>query len=64
VPYTGAGPALVAAMANDVQVLFDPLATGKKYAERKAACARVRAANAPSFGLKCAPGGVDSIDSL
>lgn len=29
VPYKGAGPALAAAIANDVQVLFDPLATGK-----------------------------------
>lgn len=33
VPYKGAGPALVAAMSNEIQVLFDPLATGKKYAE-------------------------------
>ncbi len=33
VPYKGAGPALAGAMANEVQVLFDPLATGKKYAQ-------------------------------
>ncbi|MGD9883387.1 MAG: tripartite tricarboxylate transporter substrate binding protein, partial [Reyranella sp.] len=33
VPYKGAGPALAGAMGNEVQVLFDPLATGKKYAQ-------------------------------
>ena len=33
VPYKGAGPALAGVMANEVQILFDPLATGKKYAE-------------------------------
>lgn len=33
VPFKGAGPALTAAMANDVQVVIDPLATAKKYAE-------------------------------
>lgn len=33
VPYKGAGPALAGAMTNEVQVLFDPLATGKKYAQ-------------------------------
>jgi len=33
VPYKGAGPALAGAMTNEVQALFDPLATGKKYAQ-------------------------------
>jgi tripartite-type tricarboxylate transporter receptor subunit TctC len=33
VPYKGAGPALTGAMGNEVQVIFDPLATGKKYAQ-------------------------------
>lgn len=33
VPFKGAGPALTAAMANEVQVVIDPLATAKKYAE-------------------------------
>ena len=33
VPYKGAGPALTAAMANDVQLVIDPLATAKKFAE-------------------------------
>ena len=33
VPFKGAGPALAAAMVNDVQVVIDPLATAKKYSE-------------------------------
>jgi tripartite-type tricarboxylate transporter receptor subunit TctC len=33
VPFKGASPALQAAMANDVQMVIDPLATAKKYAE-------------------------------
>jgi len=33
VPFRGASLALNAAMANDVQVIIDPLATAKKYAE-------------------------------
>lgn len=33
VPYKGAGPALAGAMGNEVQVIFDPLATGKKFAQ-------------------------------
>jgi tripartite-type tricarboxylate transporter receptor subunit TctC len=33
VPFKGASLALNAAMANDVQVIIDPLATAKKYAE-------------------------------
>ncbi len=33
VPYKGSGPALTAAMANEVQVLIDPLVTAKRYAE-------------------------------
>jgi tripartite-type tricarboxylate transporter receptor subunit TctC len=33
VPFKGAGPALTAAMANEVQVVIDPLATAKKYSE-------------------------------
>lgn len=33
VPFKGAAPALMAAMANEVQVVVDPLATAKKHAE-------------------------------
>jgi len=33
VPFKGANPALVATMGNEVQVIIDPLATAKKYAE-------------------------------
>ena len=33
VPYKGANLALTAAMANDIQIVIDPLATAKKYAE-------------------------------
>jgi len=33
VPYKGAGPALMAAMSNEVQMVVDPLATARKYAE-------------------------------
>lgn len=33
VPYKGAGPALTALMANEVQFVVDPLATAKKFAE-------------------------------
>jgi len=33
VPYKGAGPALSALMAGDVQFIVDPLATAKKFAE-------------------------------
>ncbi|MDN8618484.1 Bug family tripartite tricarboxylate transporter substrate binding protein [Variovorax ginsengisoli] len=33
VPYKGAGPALTALMAGDVQFVVDPLATAKKFAE-------------------------------
>jgi tripartite-type tricarboxylate transporter receptor subunit TctC len=33
VPYKGAGPALSALMAGDVQFVIDPLATAKKFAE-------------------------------
>lgn len=33
VPYKGAGPALTALMAGDVQFIVDPLATAKKFAE-------------------------------
>ena len=33
VPYKGAGPALLGLMANEVQIVVDPLATAKKYAE-------------------------------
>ena len=33
VPYKGASPALAALMANEVQLVIDPLATAKKYAE-------------------------------
>lgn len=33
VPFKGAGPALTAAMANEVQVVIDPLATAKKLSE-------------------------------
>lgn len=33
VPFKGAGPALTAAMANEVQVIIDPLATAKKYSD-------------------------------
>ena len=32
-PYKGAGPALTALMAGDVQFVVDPLATAKKFAE-------------------------------
>ncbi|HRO57587.1 MAG TPA: tripartite tricarboxylate transporter substrate binding protein [Burkholderiaceae bacterium] len=33
VPYKGSGPALTAAMGNEVQLLIDPLVTAKRYAE-------------------------------
>jgi tripartite-type tricarboxylate transporter receptor subunit TctC len=33
VPYKGAGPALTALMAGDIQFVVDPLATAKKFAE-------------------------------
>lgn len=33
VPFKGASPALTAAMANEIQVVIDPLATAKKYSE-------------------------------
>lgn len=33
VPYKGAGPALTAAMGNEVQIVIDPLATAKRYSE-------------------------------
>ena len=33
VPFKGAGPALTAIIANEVQVVVDPLATARKYAE-------------------------------
>jgi tripartite-type tricarboxylate transporter receptor subunit TctC len=33
VAYKGAGPALMAAMADEVQMVIDPLSTAKKYAE-------------------------------
>ena len=33
VPYKGANLALTAAMSNDIQIVIDPLATAKKYAE-------------------------------
>lgn len=33
VPYKGAGPALTALMANEVQFVVDPLATAKKFSE-------------------------------
>jgi tripartite-type tricarboxylate transporter receptor subunit TctC len=33
VPFKGAGPALAAAMANEVQIVIDPLATAKKFSE-------------------------------
>src|SRR5690606_38852085 len=33
VPFKGAGPSLAAAMANEVQVVIDPLATAKKLTE-------------------------------
>lgn len=67
IPYKGAGPALTALMANDVQFVVDPLATARKFSEtgkvRALAVTTARRTNLWPDMPTVAEGGLTGFDS-